>query len=121
MLTELEFFAGEFTRREEMLVSVWTDSNGSRGENLVQRRLQGGGSTAFERRVVDGLDVFLLPNAKYWVRFEIEVGDATLGFTNSGDEDAGGVAGWSIGGAPTGFSGSIRVGSERFRGGGGFE
>ena len=113
VLTELEFFAGEFTRREEMLVSVWTDSNG-RGEKLVQRRLQGGGSTDFERRVVDGLDVFLLPSAKYWIRFEIEVGDATLGFANSGDEDAGGVAGWSIGGAPTGFSGSIRVGLSGF-------
>ena len=70
VLTELEFFAGKFTRRDAMLVSVWTDSNGSRGEKLVQRRVQGGGSTDFERRVVDGLDVFLLPGAQYWVRFE---------------------------------------------------
>ena len=116
VLTELEFFAEGFTRREAVLVSVWTDSyNGSRGENLVQRRLQGGGSTALLRRVVDGLDVFLLPNTKYWVRFENEVGEARLGFTNSGGEDSGGVTGWSIGEQPTGlYSGSIRVGLSGF-------
>ena len=67
------------------------------------------------RRVVDGLDVFLLPNAQYWIRFENEVGQARLGFTNSGGEDAGGVAGWSIGEQPLGFySGSIRVGLSGF-------
>ena len=116
VLTELEFFVEGFTRREAVLVSVWTDSyNDSRDENLVQRRLQGGGSTALLRRVVDGLDVFLLPNTKYWVRFENEVGEARLGFTNSGGEDSGGVTGWSIGEQPTGlYSGSIRVGLSGF-------
>ena len=116
VLTELEFFADGFARREAMLVSVWTDSDGSRGEKLVQRRVQGGGSTGHRvRRVVDGLDVFLLPNAQYWIRFENEVGQARLGFTDTGAEDAGGVAGWSIGEQPLGFySGSIRVGLNGF-------
>ena len=114
VLTELEFFARKFTRRHEISVSVWTDSSGSRGEKLVQRRVQGGSSTALLRRVVDGLDVFLLPETQYWIRFEDEVGSALLSFTDTGDEDAGGVAGWSIGGAPTGYVGSIRVGLSGF-------
>ena len=64
-----------------MLVSVWTDSyNDSRDENLVQRRLRGRRfHRPIARRVVDGLDVFLLPNTKYWVRFENEVGEASAG------------------------------------------
>ena len=119
VLTELEFFAAGFTRSDEMLVSVWTDSSGSRGENLVQRRLRGGGSTALARRVVDGLDVFLLPNAKYWIRFVGEVGSAALSLTNTDDEDSGGVAGWSIGGAPTDYPGPIRVGLSGFAATGG--
>ena len=114
VLTELEFFARKFTRRHEISVSVWTDSSGSRGEKLVQRRVQGGSSTALLRRVVDGLDVFLFPETQYWIRFEDEVGDALLSFTDTGDEDAGGVAGWSIGGAPTGYAGSIQVGLSGF-------
>ena len=113
VLTELEFFAGEFTRREAMLVSVWTDNNG-RDQKLVQRRVQGGGSTDFERRVVDGLDVFLLPDAQYWVRFEDEVGEASLVIADSGNEDAGGVDGWSIGRAPTDYSGPIQFGLSGF-------
>ena len=115
VLTELEFFAAEFTRRDAMLVSVWTDSDGSPGENLVQRRLQGGGSTALLRRVVDGLDVFLLPGAQYWIRFENEVGSATLGATGTGDEDSDTAAGWSIGGKPPGrILGPIQVGLSGF-------
>ena len=114
VLTELEFFARDFIRTDAVLVSVWTHSNGSRGEKLVQRRVQGGGSTDLERRVVDGLDVFLLPRTQYWIRFVEEVGDATLSFTGTGDEDAGGVAGWSIGGPPTDFSRHIRFGLSGF-------
>ena len=89
----------DFTRREAVLVSVWTDSdNDSRGEKLVQRRVQGEGSADVVRRVVDGLDVFLLPVMPS-IGFDSkhEVGQARLGFTDTGDEDAGGVAGWSIG------------------------
>ena len=110
VLTELEFFAGDFTRRDEISVSVWTDSNGSPGKNLAQRRLRGGGTTALVRLVVDGLDVFLLPETKYWIRFE-EVGSLKLGHTSTGDEDSGGVAGRSIGEQPVG---SIQFGLSGF-------
>ena len=114
VLTELEFFASNFTRRDEIIVSVWTDNDGSRGENLAQRRLQGGGTTAQVRLVVDGLDVFLFPETKYWIRFE-EVGSPELGHTLTGDEDSGGVAGWSIGVQPVGiYLGSIQFGLSGF-------
>ena len=115
VLTELEFFARDFTRRDAMLVSVWTDSyNDSRDEKLAEWRVRGGGTTDLARRVVDGLDVFLFPVTKYWIRFEAEVGDAKLSLTGTGDEDSGGVAGWSIGRAPTGYSGPIRFGLSGF-------
>ena len=44
VLTKLEFGVTNFTRRDEISVSVWTDSNGSPGKNLAQRRLRGRGT-----------------------------------------------------------------------------
>ena len=114
VLTGLEFFASNFTRRDEIIVSVWTDSSGSPGKNLAQWRIRGEGTTDTVRPVVDGLDVFLFPETKYWIRFE-EVGSPNLGHTRTGDEDSGGVAGWSIGEQPAGvYTGSIQVGLSGF-------
>ena len=59
--------------------------------------------------------MFLFPETKYWIRFVEDAGSATLGTTDTGDEDAGGVAGWSIGEQPAAvFVGSIRFGLSGF-------
>ena len=57
--------------------------------------------------------MFLLPETKYWIRFESE-SFANLVYTDIDDEDSGGLAGWSIGGTPIGFVGPIRVGLSGF-------
>ena len=77
----------------ELTVSIWTDSNGSLGTKLAEQTLTGAPGVVS----ADGLDVFLLPETKYWIRFE-SVGVTRLRGKITADQDSDTLAGWSIDG-----------------------
>ena len=85
--------------------SIWTDNNGSIGDMLFDLGRVGGS----EPTIYSAADVYLLPNTKYWVRFEAqeftlfaetEPEAKTVGLFGADldDEDSGGLPGWTIDG-----------------------
>ena len=89
VLTKLEIS----TRYSQLTVSIWTDNNG-RDEKLTEQTIPGA-SGVTRLASADGLDVFLLPETKYWIRYETS-SQASLAFTDTDAEDSDTLAGWSI-------------------------
>ena len=93
VLTKLEFTTLIIN---ELTVSIWTDSNGSRDQKLAEQTLTGDGSFLQQDLSADSLSVFLLPETQYWIRYET-VGQTRLPLTTLAD-DPETLAGWSIDG-----------------------
>ena len=120
VLTKLEFRAAIVN---QLTVSVWTDSNGSPRQQTGRTDTHvvsvGDGSARLQDVSADGLDAFLLPETKYWIRFEIcgadEAGTSQRSPHNkltTHDEDSDSLDGWSI---ESGAHQSLGP-AERFRG-----
>ena len=72
MLDSFSFRA--FNANDFLIVSLWTDEGGSRGEKLAELgrvEAQPAEVSAYHDYTFEYLDMFLFPSTTYWIQFQV--------------------------------------------------